>query len=162
MLTADRCREVLDYDPETGLFTRIQSRNSSFVGKVAGTQDKDGYNTIFVDGVIHKAHRLAWLYVHGVWPDGDIDHVNEDKTDNRISNLRDTRNTTANWLNRTLPSSLNRSGYRGVTQRPNGRWRANHTHNGVRRHLGNFDTAEQAHEAYLEAKRISWTRTHLS
>jgi len=90
MLTTDRLRELLDYDTETGLFRwKTPTNNRITVGSLAGQNHPKGYTRIGVDGAKYLAHRLAWLYVHGVWPINQIDHINRMKTDNRINNLRD-------------------------------------------------------------------------
>ena len=84
-LTAERLREVLDYDPDTGVFTRkVRTASSVKVGDVAGSLNGKGYIRIRVDGRLYFAHRLAWLYVHGEWPVDQVDHINGIKNDNRI------------------------------------------------------------------------------
>ena len=80
-LTQDRLKELLHYDPETGVFTWKN-------GKVAGCQEKNRYIRISADKTLYHAHRLAWFYVHGEWPAEVVDHINGDKSDNRISNLQ--------------------------------------------------------------------------
>lgn len=87
-LTAARLRELLHYAPETGVFTKRIKTGKWPAGHVVGTPDRHGYTTIWVDGTVHRAHRLAYLYVYGRWPEGDIDHVNRVRSDNRIKNLR--------------------------------------------------------------------------
>jgi hypothetical protein len=89
MLTAERLRELLHYDPDTGVFTwlRVKGRRVR-VGALSGKANGGGYFQIGVDGRIYYAHRLAWLYVHGEWPVASIDHVNCDRCDNRLANLR--------------------------------------------------------------------------
>ena len=88
-LTAARLRELLQYDPETGVFTRlVKTSNGIKVGDVAGTADARGYILIRVDGWLHLAHRLAWLHMTCEWPKGMIDHINGVRDDNRWSNLR--------------------------------------------------------------------------
>ena len=87
-LTAERLRQLLDYSPETGLFYWRVKRGSVAAGTEAGTWHGNGYRKIHIDGVPHLAHRLAWLYVHGEHPTGEIDHRNGNPADNRISKLR--------------------------------------------------------------------------
>ena len=88
-LTQARVREVLHYDPETGVFTnRVWRGGNSQVGSVAGWTNGSDYVLVSVDGGQYLAHRLAWFYVHGVWPESDIDHRNHITTDNRLVNLR--------------------------------------------------------------------------
>src|SRR5205085_9675180 len=83
-LTAQRLRELLHYDPQTGSFTRRSD------GRVLGCKSKHlGYWIVGVSGGQYYAHRLAWFYTHGRWPEGHIDHINCDKTDNRLENLRE-------------------------------------------------------------------------
>lgn len=150
-LTAERVRELLHYDPETGVFTwRVSGRGPAKVGSIAGTiHTSKGYRNIWVGGN-YKAHRLAWLYVHGVWPEGQIDHINHIKDDNRIANLREVTNG-QNMQNR--PHQRNSpSGFKGVLGRTrSGRWPAKIAANGKQYWLGMFDSPEQAYAAYCEA-----------
>lgn len=87
MLTVERLRELLDYDPETGVFRWKEPRRKCRVGEVAGSLRKDGYVKIQVDGRFYQAHRLAWLCVYGVWPSA-IDHIDGNRANNAIANLR--------------------------------------------------------------------------
>ena len=87
-LTAERLRELLSYSPETGLFYWRVSKGSVAAGTQAGNPGVRGYIVIRIDGVPHYAHRLAWLHVHGEHPTGEIDHRNNNRADNSISNLR--------------------------------------------------------------------------
>jgi hypothetical protein len=88
MITQTRLRELLQYAPETGEFTWKVSHPRAKAGAVAGAIDHYGYVVIRLDGRLYKAHRLVWLYVHGVWPLKNIDHINRIKNDNRLENLR--------------------------------------------------------------------------
>lgn len=153
--TASALREILDYDSGTGLFRWKARRQRVVVGSVAGARDDRGYTRITIGRRGFRAHRLAWLYVHGQWPDSDIDHINGQRSDNRIGNLRVCTNS-ENGQNRGLNAN-NRSGFTGVSyHRQTGKWQA-HIHGGGKRHrLGEYDTAEQAAQAYAEAK----TRLH--
>ena len=87
-LTQERLKELLKYFPRTGRFRwRVRGPRGEPVGREAGTRH-GGYRSIGIDGVRHYEHRLAWLYVHGEHPTGDIDHDNGNPADNRISNLK--------------------------------------------------------------------------
>ena len=82
-------REALHYDPDTGIFTwKVATASCVKVGAEAGCVKNDGYRAIGMGGKSYKAHRLAWLYVHGEWPKEQIDHINHIRTDNRMENLR--------------------------------------------------------------------------
>ena len=112
-LTQERLNEVLDYDPDTGVFVWRKTRNSRCVkGCVAGSINRDGYIRISIDYTKHRAHRLAWLYVYGEWPLGIIDHINQNKIDNRIDKLRDVTDQQSQ-MNSPLQSN-NTSGVVGV------------------------------------------------
>lgn len=152
-LTAERLRELLDYDPVMGVFTRrIGRRGTSAAGSKVGTMGGNGYLQAVVDGEQHYAHRLAWLHVTGNWPAAQIDHIDGDKSNNAISNLRDVPQS-VNQKNRRHAMSTNKSsGLLGVSAN-RGRWQATIRIDGKHRFLGRFDTPEKAHEAYLDAKR---------
>lgn len=111
-----------------------------------------GYIIISLDGIPYKAHRLAWLYVHGEMPAAIVDHINRDKTDNRIANLRlATRSENARNINRRRD---NTSGITGVTFLPKtSRWAAKLTVNSWNHFLGSFATKEEAIAARLKAEK---------
>lgn len=116
-LPLKRLQEVLSYDKDTGVFVNLVNRNSrAIAGQVAGNVNNKGYVRITIDGYIYAAHRLAWLFVHGEFPQGEgepfIDHINGDKADNRIENLR-VSSTAANQRN-MKKFSTNISGATGV------------------------------------------------
>lgn len=146
--------ERWEYLPESGLFIWKVRRPHIKVGDAAGCVACDtGYVLLSVDNVKYKAHRIAWLVTHGDLPKMDIDHINGDRSDNRISNLRavDRR---VNLQNMRWATSLNKSGLLGVS--PNHkRWAASIRVNGKKKHLGTFDTPQQAQEAYVVEKAIS-------
>jgi hypothetical protein len=153
-LTAQRLRELLDYNPDTGTFTwRVDRHVRAKAGDQAGGLDISlGYWKIGIDGKGYRGHRLAWLHVHGEWPKWQIDHINGVRSDNRIVNLRDVP-PLLNKQNRVGPSKA-ASGFRGVSKMTGCRgWRAEIKvkYKGI--HLGIFDTPEEAHAAYLDAKR---------
>lgn len=149
-LTAERVRELFHYDPETGLFTRRVSRRAGTkAGDIAGGIKPSGYRVIWI-GANHMAHRLAWLYVHGVWPDGHIDHINQVKDDNRIANLR-IATRSENMQNRRMYKN-NASGFRGVYWlKKHKRWTAKIVANGKKSYLGFYLTPEEAYAAYCKA-----------
>lgn len=152
-LTAQRLWEVLSYDEATGVFTwrAVPGTSNRRVGKVAGTRHSSGYVHIQVDGVIYKAHRLAWLYVTGQFPNGVLDHDSGVRDGNAICNLADV-NQTLNGQNRRRAQRNSQTGLLGAS--PHGdKFAAVIKTNGKQRHLGLFATAELAHAAYVEAKR---------
>jgi hypothetical protein len=152
LIDANRLRKVLNYDPETGVFTRrVRTSTRVNVGDVAGWITDEGYRAIRVDCGTYKAHRLAWLFMTGEWPKNQIDHINRIKNDNRWANLRDVTNA-ANVQNVHGARSNSKSGFLGVTKHAN-KFRAAIGHKGKQEYLGLFDTADQAHAAYVIAKR---------
>lgn len=149
-LTQDRLKQVLSYDPASGDFTRILSVSQAKAGARAGCKTA-GYLAVRIDGELHYCHRLAWLYMTGKWPQGQIDHINGDKMDNCWCNLRDVSRR-INQQNRRAAQANNSVGMLGV-YRNRGRYMARLTLEEGDKYLGTFDTAEQAHAAYLAAKR---------
>ena len=152
-LTRERLMEVVNYNADLGTFTNVIARSPRMiVGSIAGGIRKNGYYRIAIDGKRYYAHRLAWLYVHGVWPADEIDHINGNRSDNRIENLRaaDRRQNLGNQ--RRL--SRNTSGYKGVSWcKARNLWVANIQKNGKLKHLGRFPSAEAAHQAYSSAAK---------
>lgn len=155
MITQERLKQVVTYNDASGEFTWNLNTRTTKIGRKAGSIDKDGYVVIGVDGKQYFAHRLAWLYVYSAWPNEMIDHINHIKTDNRIENLRDLSNS-LNGQNRLKAQSNNRtSGLLGASwHKANKRWRSTIHIGGRQVFLGQFDTAMEAHNAYLAAKRI--------
>jgi hypothetical protein len=151
-ISAERLRELLHYDPEIGVFTRRVSTRGALAGNVAGYMTQDGYVGICVDGAQYKAHRLAWLYVYGVWPAKEIDHRDTVRHHNWISNLRECDGITNNQQNQRRAQRGSATGLLGVYRTRN-KFAAQILARGERRHLGTFDTPEAAYEAYLAAKR---------
>jgi len=150
-LTAERLRQVLSYDPLTGLFERIIKHHLSFTGRFAGSFDQKGYLHVRVDGIQYRAHRLAWLYCYGDFPKGEIDHIDGDKTNNTIGNLRDVTSLT-NSENRKSAHRNNRAGTLGVGSF-GGKWRARIMVKGRAIQIGTFESPEAARTAYVQAKR---------
>lgn len=151
--TRARLRDLLEYDPETGLFVwRVRTSNRVQVGDVAGAFRPDGYIGISIDRRITLAHRLAFLYMTGELPSADVDHINGSRTDNRWCNLRHATRM-QNLQNTTKPRAT-KHGLMGVTfDRRRGKYIAQITTNYVYKQLGRFNTAEEAHASYLAAKR---------
>lgn len=149
-LTAERLRELLHYEPETGIFRGRVTSGGRLAGDVAGYCSHSGYVEIRVDRRPYYAHRLAWLYVYGIWPSGGIDHRNQIKHDNRIDNLREATGS-QNGAN-TGKRIDNTSGFKGVSwSKQSRRWQAHIRSHGRSKYLGLFDTPEEAHAAYVEA-----------
>ena len=113
MITQEQLKKELSYDPETGQFIWIRRRQGRQFGYFLGALQPHGYRKICLDGKKYYAHRLAWLYVYGVFPESELDHVNGDKSDNTINNLREATSC-ANKCNSSLRSD-NTSGFKGVT-----------------------------------------------
>lgn len=146
-LTHQRLLEVIDYSPETGLFTWKVHKKSAKPGELAGSKNCN-YIKICIDYKVYFAHRLAWFYVHKRWP-LLIDHKDRDGTNNRISNLREC-SYSENSHNVGL-TQRNSTGFKGVSYRSErGKYHAQLCLNGKRIHVGYFDSAESAHEAYVK------------
>lgn len=146
----DDLRQNLSYDPDTGVFRWALPRSRIRVGQVAGYVKPDGYKGLEFNGRSYLQHRLAWVYVYGEEINGEIDHVNGDRSDNRICNLRVVTRA-QNCQNRHNVRSDSKTGVLGAS-RNEGTYRAEIKANGVRKYLGRFKTAEEAGSAYLNAK----------
>ena len=142
---------ILRYDSETGVLTWAESRGSKKIGDVAGSLTSQGYIDVGLDGRLVRAHILIWIMVFGKRPDGQIDHINGERSDNRLENLRDV-SAIQNSQNIRSPTSRNSSGFLGVYYR-NGKYAAQICTNYKVKHIGTFETPELAHEAYLIEKR---------
>lgn len=150
-----RLLEVLDYDPSTGIFRwKVSVSNFVRVGSQAGVVRDDGYRAISFGERLYLAHRLAWFYFHGRWPADMLDHVNRNRDDNRIVNLREA--TRGQNMQNRITSIDNVSGFKCVQKSKYNRWTARITINGKRRRLGWFDTPEEAHAAYVMAAQQSF------
>lgn len=152
MLTAEKLREILSYDPERGTFVRLSSPAKWRVGQAAGSIRPSGRMAININGKLHSAHRLAWLYVFGKWPTLHVDHINGNPLDNRLSNLREatvSQNIANSKLNRA-----NKTGLKGVSfDKRKCLYRACIMKGGKQRFLGYFKGALDAHAAYLVAAK---------
>lgn len=151
-ITVERLREVLSYDPAKGaLHWKVRMGMRGQVGSVAGYLH-NGYVELGFDGARGiKAHRAAWAITFGSWPDGEVDHINGNKADNRLQNLRIV-STAQNHQNMRAARSDNKTGLLGVDIHK-GRPRAQIQVDGKKRILGYFQTTNEAHAAYVEAKR---------
>jgi hypothetical protein len=141
----------VSYDKETGVFIHVMKKRGTKQGTEAGTIDKDGYRLITINKQIYRAHRLAWFLSNGSWPVGVIDHINGNRLDNRIGNLRDVH-PSVNQENRRTPQKNNTSGFLGVRPHRN-KWQALVSTGGKSIVIGTFTSRELAHEAYLVKKR---------
>lgn len=152
-LTQARLKELFDYDPETGVVTRRRSTTKSPAGSPVGSKVGAGYLGTFVDGRRQLIHRIVWVYIHGVWPPHDIDHINGVKADNRLANLR--LATRSENQHNMRDRKNNTSGFVGVRRSDSASaWSARITVEGREIHIGCFSTAELASAAYQAAKLI--------
>lgn len=150
-LSREKLLSILDYDPETGVFKWKMHKCSNRIGLEAGTNTR-GYVQICIGKRGYLAHRLAWLYVYGYWPVGDVDHINTVRHDNRLVNLRV---VTKQENNRNVKrKSHNSTGYKGVCFYKENRFIAYITVNYKTKYLGVFDTAEEASAAYAAASQL--------
>lgn len=156
-ITQARLRELMFYDPVTGVFIRKQkTSNNVSVGDIVGCKRKDGYVTASVDGVLYLMHQLAWLYEYGFIPPA-LDHVNRRRSDNALRNLRECTLEQNNWNQRV--KSTNTSGVQGVHwDSRRSKWMATIRSGKKTVALGRFDQIEDAENAYLNA--VSLYRGH--
>jgi len=143
-ITQERLKELLDYDPISGIFTRKKD------GKIVGRLNENGYVIINVDGILFRSHRLAWLYVYGGIVPFPLDHIDGNKENNSINNLR---SCTQSQNQANIPLSKNStSGLKGVWyDKPKKKWKAGIKKDNKKYHLGYYLTKEEAHEAYCKA-----------
>lgn len=149
MLTTERLRELLHYDPGTGVFTRrLDVATNAKAGTVAGCI-KAGYVVIGIDRRVYRANRLAWLYMTGEWPKHHIDHKDMDRTNDRWANLREATRS-QNGMNRAAYRN-NSTGFKGVRKVYKSGWAAIISKDGKATYLGYFKSPEAAHAAYCDA-----------
>ena len=154
-LTANRLKHLFHYDGEKGRFTRNISRGGSCAGELAGSTRRDGYVVVRVDYKPYLAHRLAWFYVNGSWPE-EIDHINGDRSDNRICNLRECTRA-QNQQNMMAPAKKYGSLVGASWNKLQKAWVSSIRSKGFQHYLGQFETEQEAHNAYLSAKAVLHT-----
>ena len=161
MLTLDYLKTVLEDDSETGVFTHKPTRSpKAYPGAVAGRINTNGHRQIGIDGERYMAHRLAWFWIHGVWPTDQIDHINGDRDNNCISNLRPATQK-QNMENQMLHCN-NGSGFRGVSwHKANKKWTAYVNHNGKRLYLGIYQSVDDAIKVVKASRDMLFTH-HLT
>lgn len=149
VITADKLRDILSYDPKSGIWVwRKKNARKVIVGKIAGFLHSSGYWKINIDGKAYYASRLAWLYVTGELPNGIVDHINLDKSDNRWCNLR-LATKSQNGANSRAQNAFGLKGVYQITGRRN--FFSSIKINGENKRLGNFDCPAAAHFAYALA-----------
>jgi len=160
-LTAELVRELFDYNQDTGILTRLTSKNGKGIGLSPRYKDRYGYLMVGIDSRIYLQHRIVWLHFHGELPKDCIDHINGIRDDNRICNLRDV-NRSQNKQNQKV-AKTNKIGLKGV--RLNNQLKHKKSYiaeiavNGEQFYLGAYPTPELAHEAYCKAAAIYHTHS---
>lgn len=154
--TLARVHQLFHYDPETGVFTNKIARNPKAPkGALAGYVNTIGYSVIQIDKQKIYAHRLAWFYVTGNWPSHEIDHINRNRSDNRLCNLR-LATSTKNKHNTSFRAN-NTSGHRGVTwHKKRKKWQAQISVNNQHQYLGVFDSLDDA----ITARELAAAKFH--
>ncbi len=154
MITQKYLKSVLSYDENTGLFSKLTKSWKFNIGDTLNNPRPDGYITLGIKNNTYLAHRLAWLYVYGKFPKNNLDHINGNRADNRICNLREVTQS-QNSMNRTKQSN-NTSGIKGVTwDKQCNKWKAQIKYNGKVKNLGVFRNIEDA-EAVVKEARIKF------
>lgn len=155
-LTQENLKQLLHYDPKSGVFiwTNVSLKKSYLKGCLAGRLCKrTGYRRVQINKASYQAHRLAWLYVYGEWPKQLIDHIDGNRDNNAIANLRDV-SARCNLQNQKKAQNDSKTGFLGVHRgKGRSRYYAMIAINRRNIYLGTFDCPQEAHEAYLTAKR---------
>ena len=153
MITQDELKRLLHYNPETGVFTWLITRNNNVkAGAPAGGINTDGYLKIKLHGKTYSAHRLCWLYMTGVWPPEQVDHINNFRSDNRWVNLRLATDEQNRFNRKNMPNSISK--YKGVCwDKDLNKWRSRIFYKGKSINLGRFSCEIEAARAYNEASK---------
>ena len=159
-LTQTIVKERLDYDPDTGVVRwKVSPARRVKIGDVAGYMSNTGYINIEIFSKAYRLHRVIWLMVYGSFPDHVIDHINGNRSDNRLVNLRAATNK-QNGENQCLQVN-NSSGFRGVSWHSStNKWQARVCHHRSSYYLGTFDTAEEAARVVKGARDLLFTHHH--
>ena len=152
-ITFEELIKVLDYNPETGQFTWIGHVKKNLLNKIAGCKRKDDCIVIGLFGRDYLAHHLAWFFVNKQWPTKEIDHVDQNRSNNKISNLRDVDHRT-NCQNYRIATKNNKTTKLLGAAYRYGRFYSRIRVGDKRITIGSFATAEEAHQAYIAAKRL--------
>jgi hypothetical protein len=149
MISQEYIKQLFNYDPRTGVFTWIKKLSrKTVIGDVAGNLDASGYVRIRIDGKSYLAHRLAYVYVNGLPPENCLDHINGNRADNRICNIREATHHENN-LNANIKNK-NTSGHKGVSwDESRKKWRALAKFNFKSYYLGRFVNKDDAIAAYV-------------
>ena len=148
VVSQESLRQLFDY-VNGELVRKVKRSHNADVGQVAGNKRKRGDSAVHIGGRLYLNHRLIWLYHHGAWPEGEIDHINRDPSDNRIENLRDVVRA-INSSNRPVRKDC-RVGIKGVSRSGSKFFSRIALGNGKTKHLGTFDTPEEAHQVFKRA-----------
>lgn len=159
MINVSTIRKLVSYDPDTGSMTWLVTKGRCVKGREVGNPHSCGYRETHIGGHRIYVHRLVWLYHYGKMPGGQIDHINGDRSDNRIKNLRAVTQQ-QNSANMRMKSN-NKSGYKGVTKYGN-RYIAHIHISGKTSYLGSYDTPVAAHGAYARAAQRAFGDYHRS
>lgn len=153
MISSKEARKWFDYSPETGKFTRLTRRGKSKAGSELTGTKSHGYLRAILNGKSCALHRLAFLWMTGAWPAGDVDHIDGNRENNRWSNLRDVDRSTNLENIKSAKSNNKGTGLLGAYPHKSGRFYSRIQVRGSDGYLGMFDTAQEAHSAYVKAKR---------
>lgn len=153
ILRHDRLLELVDYNPDTGIFTnKISRSNCSPAGKILGTVNNSGHFIMQIDGVLYLAHRLAWFYCFKEWPINILDHKDRDPSNNSLDNLRECTKVTNSF--NSDKRITNTTGIKGAFfDKRRNKYYSQIVVNGKKTWLGYFNTVNEAGTAYLVAAK---------